>query len=52
VHGGDDVDPVTADRADPPGDEQGREQAVEDLDAGGAGLLAEKPEHSWKLRRG
>src|SRR5262245_1335865 len=49
---GDDVHALGPARADPPDDEESREDTVEDLDAGRAGVLAEKPEHSRACARG
>src|SRR5581483_8401084 len=41
----DDVDPLAADRTDAPDDEETGEEAVEDLDADGVGVLAEETKH-------
>jgi hypothetical protein len=52
VHARDDVHTLSADRTDPPNDEEERQEPVEDFDADGAGVLAEKPKHSRACARG
>ena len=47
-----DVHPLSADRPDAPDDEEPGQEAVEDLDTGGVGVLTKEAQHSSARERG